>query len=188
MVTVLGHSGYLGFVVEKRWRELGATGPYVVCAFDDMELFERLGGKREHLGGGVIIPSTDAIAEDTEYARRKQRIERGAYAANLVVIRAGIIDIRPERQPKTAYCAWECNPLTPLEWADLAWEKRDQPGVHIAGREPLTRYAVHNAVAQVFDYPPPKKRCGKKLDRLQPQDRERPDILTALREFKDWLA
>jgi len=33
----------------------------------------------------------------------------------------------------------------------------------------------------------PRKRCGKPLDRIQSQDRDRPDIVTALTEFRDWL-
>jgi len=181
MVTVLGHSGYLGSIVERRWREKGWDGDYVVVCFDDLPLIWRLARS----GVGVIVPSTDAINEGSEYAARKRQIEDATVFADIVVIRAGIVDLR--KSHRFAYCKWECNPLTPLEWADLAWEKRDQPGVHVAGREPLTRFAVANAVSMVFDTKPPKKRCGTALNRLQPQDRERPDILTALREFREWL-
>lgn len=179
MVTVLGHSGYLGSIVERRWRENGWDGDYIVCTFDDLALIRRLARS----GPGVIVPSTDAIAEDGEYADRKREIED---IPGLVVIRAGIIDVRRKRQHPVAYCGWECNPLTPLEWAELAWEVRDRPGVHVAGREPLTRFAVASAVAQVFGYDSPIKRCGKKLNRLQPIDRPRPDIVTALEEFREW--
>lgn len=174
-MTVLGHSGYLGSIVERRWTESGWDGDYVVCTFDDVGLIRRLA-----TSGGVIVPSTDAIIEDTDYAARKREIEG---IAGTTVIRAGIVDIRKTN----GYCHWECNPLTPLEWADLAWEKRDQVGVYMAGREPLTRYAVGCAVAEVFGVPKPRKRCGQYLNRIQPKDRERPDILTALREFRDWL-
>lgn len=184
MTTVLGHRGYLGAVVKRRWAELGAEGDYQIVTFDDLNVIWRLAQG----GPGVVVPSTDAIAEDTKYAQRKRYIEAMAADEGLVVIRAGIIDIRPERQHAEAYCRWECNPLTPLEWADLAWEKRDQPGVHVAGREPLTRYAVASAVSQVFGTPQPRKRCGRSLNRVQAQDRERPDIVTALREFKEWLS
>jgi len=176
MTTVLGHRGYLGSIVKRRWEQMGWDGDYVIVTFDDLPLIRRLAKS----GAGVIVPSTDAITERTAYAARKREIES---IDGLVVIRAGIVDIRKSHE--FAYCRWECNPLTPLEWADLAWEKRDQPGIHVAGREPLTRYAVASAVSQVFGTPKPKRRCGAYLDRTQSQDRDRPDIVTALTEWRD---
>ncbi len=180
MVTVLGHRGYLGAVVERRWRELGVGGDYVVnCLFpDDIDLIGRLAGP------GVILVSSDAIAEDGTYAAGKRAVE--LYADEATVIRAGVVDIR--KRHDVAYTTWLCNPLTPLEWADLAYEVRDKPGLHVAGRGSLTRYDVASAVASVFGGPLPQpKAVYPGRTRCQVPDRPRPSLTDALVEFREWL-
>lgn len=179
MTTVLGHRGYLGKVVERRWHEMGWTGDYVVVCLtpDNLPLLRRLAARP-----GVIVPSTDAIAEDGEYAAAKREVED---IAGLVVIRAGIVDTR--KRHRDGYLNWYANPLTPLEWADLAWEKRDQPGVHVAGGEVITRWGIGSNVADIFGGPQPVRRVHPgDLDRAQPPDRER-SLRTALYDFRDWL-
>lgn len=179
MTTVLGHRGYLGAVVARRWAEIGETGDYVVCTFDDLDLIRRLARS----GPGVIVPSTDAIAEDTPYAARKRAIEA---IPGIVVIRSGIVDTR--KRYAAAYTNWYCNPLTPLEWANLAWEKRDQPGVHIAGREPTSRYRVARLVNSVWGgLPPEPVLADHRSDRRQPADGERPPVGVGLLQYRDWL-
>jgi dTDP-4-dehydrorhamnose reductase len=180
MVTVLGHRGMLGSVVARRWIELGASGDYTVNCIrpDDFTLTVTTATKTR-----LIQPSTDAIAEPGAYAETKRAIER---LPGIVVIRSGLVDIT--RQPPVAYTNWWCNPLTPLEWADLAWERRDAPGIHIAGREPVTRYEVAVAVANTFGGPLP---VGAEADRpgsrIQAPDRARPSLAEALAAYRDWL-
>lgn len=177
MVTVLGERGMLGSVVARRWRELGDTDHVVNCIRpDDLAVSRAF--------RGIIQPSTDAIAEDTEYAATKRELEA---IEGAVTIRSGIVDIT--RQPTVAYVNWLCNPLTPLEWADLAYEMRDTPGVHIAGRRLYSRYGVALAVAHVFDRPEPEFAvAATDNDRLQqPDDRVRPSLWNALIAYRDWL-
>lgn len=179
MVTVYGPNGYLGSVVVRRWAELGlADEPYVINCVrpDDLHLSDLLASQ-----GGLIQPSTDAIAEDSPYAAGKRYIEQ---LPDTVVVRSGIVDIR--NQPAIAYRNWLCNPLTPLEWADYAASVRTEPGVHAIGREPLTRFAVARTVADVFDMPPPTAVDGEPLDRLQPVG-DFPPLRDALIEFREWL-
>jgi hypothetical protein len=187
--TVEGH-GYLGQVVERRWEELGGhvalygepEAEYVVNCVqpDDVLLSERLAERYR-----LIQPSTDAIAEDTDYARTKRILERTPGA---VIIRAGIVDIRPERQPSIAYRNWSCNPLTPLEWADAAWLLRDRPGLHILGREPVSRFQVTDTVARLWDYPAPVPSWSEvPLHRVQESRAKYPPLSEALAEFKAWL-
>lgn len=189
MVTaaVIGERGYLGSVVKRRWAELGAdivtaaTADYVVNCIrpDDLLLSERLSETSV-----LIQPSTDAIAEDTDYAVTKRLLER----IPAVTIRSGIVDIR--HRLGVAYRNWSCNPITPLEWADLAWDLKDRPGVHVAGREPVSRYAVASLVAYVWDQPAPIPAWAEApLFRVQ-RDRERTwdTLLEALVEYREWLS
>ena len=178
MITVLGHRGYLGAVVARRWAELGETGDYVNCTFDDLDLIRRLARS----GPGVIVPSTDAIAEDTPYAERKRAIEA---IPGIVIIRAGIIDTR--KAHPIAYTDWLCNPVTPLEWADAAWARRDTTGVHELGRRDLSnRFAIAWFTAVLFHQPyrPTAAEGG-------PRDRTvlgviRTPLTDALTEYRDW--
>jgi hypothetical protein len=189
MVTfaAAGGGGYLGSVVYRRWAEHGAEftndGPdYIVNCIrpDDILLTERWAETSR-----LILPSTDAIAEDTDYARTKRILERTPGA---VIIRAGIVDIRPERQPSIAYRNWSCNPLTPLEWADAAWLLRDRPGLHILGREPVSRFQVTDTVARLWDYPAPVPSWSEvPLHRVQESRAKYPPLSEALAEFKAWL-
>lgn len=154
---------------------MGWDGDYVVVTFDDLPLIRRLAKS----GPGVIVPSTDAIAEDTPYAQTKREIEA---IEGLVVIRSGIVDTRKRNSRRS----WFCNPLTPLEWADLAWEKRDQPGVHVAGRGTCSRATVGAAIRAAFG----RKRYDTRSSfnsRVQSPDRPRPNIFEAVRQYADWL-
>ena len=175
MVTVLGHRGMLGSVVARRWAELGADGDYIVnCTYpDDLALITRLASRP-----GLIQPSSDAIDEATDYAAGKRAIEA---IPGIVVIRCGIVDIT--KQPAVAYRNWYCNPLTPLEWADLAWEVRDHPGVHVAGRETVSRYDIAKMLAVSGLV------LGRVsgLSRVQPIDRPRPPLAEALADYLVWL-
>jgi hypothetical protein len=186
--AILGHRGYLGTVITRRWAELGAEmakpdeADTIVLAIapDDLLLAEGLAGTCQ-----LILPSTDAIAEDTDYARTKRILERTPGA---VIIRAGIVDIRPERQPSIAYRNWSCNPLTPLEWADAAWLLRDRPGLHILGREPVSRFQVTDTVARLWDYPAPVPSWAEvPLHRVQESRAKYPPLADALTEFAEWL-
>lgn len=178
MTTILGHQGYLGRVVARRWHELGHQGDYVVVCLapDNLELLRRLAGRP-----GVIVPSTDAIIENTRYAATKRELEA---IGGLVVIRAGIIDTRKRNDNINAVC----NPLTPLEWADLAWELRDQPGIHPAGRETVTRHEIGWALSDVFGGDMPAAWDGPHSDRRQSQDRDREPLFSALQDYDLWLA
>lgn len=186
MVTVAVRGrGYLGSVVARRWQEHGAVlvadrADYTVNAIypDDLLLAVEWG-----MDGRLVQPSTDAIDEDTPYARTKRDIERLVPG---VILRSGIVDIRHDHA--SAYANWWCNPLTPLEWADLAWTLRDRPGLHVAGRDRLTRYEVAAAVAREWDRPEPASALAPEpLDRVQPDDRTWPPLAEALREFHRWL-
>jgi hypothetical protein len=181
-VTVLGHRGMLGSIVERRWREQGWDGDYVVnCLPDDLNLIDRLASRP-----GLIQPSSDAAGEDTPYGRTKLLIEL-RHGRRASIIRSGIVDIL--RQPDVAFVNWWCNPLTPLEWADLAWERRRDVGIHVAGRLPMTRWEVCQAVAEVFGMEPPEQGAASTpLDRIQHPDRRRPPLRDALIEYRDWLA
>jgi hypothetical protein len=192
-VAVLGHRGMLGSVVARRWAELGAN--VVTSSLRYPELADWAVGADiivncmagtvipANLHGWVIQPSTDAINELTPYAEAK----RAADSLASVVVRSGIVDVT--RQPARAYVNWFLNPLTPLEWADLAWQMREAPGFHTDGRETLTRYDVACAVAQVFGGRKPKQAWDD-----QPRARVmrthspwRPALTTALRTYRDWI-
>lgn len=186
MVTfnVIGHRGYLGRAVEKRWRELGAfpvpleAADYVINCVrpDNLALSRSLVGRR------VIFPSTDAIHEPTDYARMKDLLEGLAS----VTIRAGIVDIRHDYP--VAYTNWLCNPITPLEWAELAWDVRDLPGTYCAGRETVSRWEVAATVASLWGRPMPEAQLAERpLSRVvYDLDRAWPRLAPALRAFKDW--
>lgn len=187
MVTaaILGHRGMLGSVVARRWAELGAEigtiadAEYVVNCIrpDDLIVSERLCETSR-----LIQPSTDAIAEPSDYAIGKRLLER----LPAVTIRSGIVDV--SRLPPIAYRNWTCNPLTPLEWADLAWDLRDRPGVHIAGREIVTRWFIGAIAAAIWDLPSPAPAyADEPLDRAQPDARSWPDLASALAEYRAWL-
>lgn len=190
MVTfhVLGHTGMLGSTVARRWRELGAewadvcTADHIVnCVFpDSWGLLDALPKAR------VVQPSTDAISEDTPYAQTKREVERIALAGGGVVLRTGLVDLR--KQPAVAYANWFVNPLTPLEWAGLAWERKSSPGLHADGREVLTKYDVTLAVAREWDLDPPVPDIAQRPRwRLQPASRKWPPLADALRAYREWL-
>lgn len=182
-VRVLGNRGMLGRVVEERWRQLGATVVYDGTAHytvncirpDDLAVT----GSVLH---GLISPSTDAIGEDSDYARTKREVE----AVGGVVLRCGIVDV--DRQPTHAYINWRCNPLTPLEWANEAWDRKDQPGIHALGREVVSRFDVADDVALLWDRPRPWAMLGDtSSDRVMVDPIRRPKLHDALRLYKDWL-
>jgi hypothetical protein len=184
-VAVIGERGMLGSVVRRRWRELGAeivtaNADYIVNCIrpDDLLFSQRLAEASQ-----LIQPSTDAIAEDTDYAVGKRILEQ---IPGVVTIRCGLVDV--ERQPVAAHRNWSCNPLTPLEWADLAWDLRDRPGVHVAGREPVSRHLVASLVGYLWEMPQPVPDwADAPLSRVQPQDQEWPPLAEALMEYRAWL-
>ena len=184
-IHVLGHRGYLGSVVERRWRERGGfpvpleSADYVVNCIrpDNLILSQTLMGRR------VIHPSTDAIHEDTDYARGKRLLE----AMPGVTIRAGIVDVRHELP--VAWTNWLCNPLTPLEWADLAWDLKDAaPAVHMAGRETVSRWEVETTVAALWGRPLPEPRTADVPRSRVVHDPVRtwPRLAAALLAFREW--
>jgi hypothetical protein len=183
--AVIGGYGMLGSVVRRRWAELGAeivtsNADYIVnCIRPDDFLFSQRLAEASQL----IQPSTDAIAEDSDYAVGKRILEQ---IPGVVTIRCGLVDIK--RQPLAAYRNWSCNPLTPLEWADLAWILRDTPGVHIAGRETVSRYEVAANVAAIWDLPAPFPSWAEvPLWRAQQSDDDWPPLAEALYDFREWL-
>jgi len=182
---VIGHRGMLGSVVLRRWQELGATPDdadpeYVVnCTRpDDFLLAERIAETAR-----LIQPSTDAIAEASDYARGKRILER---IPGAVIIRAGLVDIRQRHE--TAYRNWRCNPLTPLEWADFAWSVKDRPGLHTAGRECVSRHQVASLVAFLWDHPQPIPGWAETpLSRMVDNETaESPPLVDALIEYREW--
>jgi hypothetical protein len=186
MVTfgVIGERGYLGSVVKRRWLELGATWDpidpdHIIYAIrpDDLALAFRLAET-----GPTILPSTDAIHENTDYASGKRALER---VPGAVVIRAGIVDTR--HAYGVAYRNWWCSPLTPLEWADLAWDRKDEPGLHLAGRETLTRYEVERLVAEVWDRPAPVAAFADDRNDRAINCGDYPPLRDALVEYREWL-
>lgn len=190
MVTyhVLGHAGMLGSTVARRWRELGAewadicTADHIVnCVFpDSWGLLDSLNKAR------LIQPSTDAIDEDTVYAITKREVERIALAGGGVVLRTGLVDLR--KQPAVAYANWFVNPLTPLEWADLAWERKSSPGLHADGRETVTKYGVALAVAREWDLDQPVPEMAPRSKwRIQPSSREWPRLSDAMHTYREWI-
>lgn len=183
---VIGERGYLGSAVKRRWQELGATWDaidpeYVINCVrpDDLALTARLAET-----GNLICPSTDAIAEDTDYARGKRAVERTPGA---VIIRAGIVDVRQDYP--VAYRNWRCNPVTPLEWADLSWDLRDRPGLHLAGREAVSRHLVASLVAYFWERAQPTPGWADiPLSRLvEDGEREWNTLAEALAEYREWL-
>ena len=176
MVTVLGSRGMLGSVVARRWAELGDSSHVINCIRPDNILLTFWLAENMRL----IQPSSDAIAEDSDYALGKRIIER----APAVIIRSGIVDIT--RLPAVAFTNWWSNPLTPLEWADLAWKYRDQPGVHIEGREAVTRYQIGMLVAEVWGLPEPTAVEGPYLSRVQPGTDWAP-LREGLIAYREWL-
>jgi hypothetical protein len=190
MVTyhVLGHRGMLGSVVTRRWAEHGAewtpvpTADHIVnCVYpDSWKLLEMLPKDR------VIQPSTDAINEDTPYACTKREVERIVLNAGGLVIRSGLVDLR--KQPTLAYINWFGNPLTPLEWADLAWELRERSGLYADGREPRTRYGLASEIATEWGLEQPHTAMAHLSNiRILPPSREWPKLHEALRAYHEWL-
>ena len=198
-VVVLGHRGMLGSVVTRWLREQGhevattdlrwpdslefAVSADVVidCMRGGWEVDAEapivLGYRCRHL----IVPSTDAWREPTEYARAK----RAAEMAKGVIIRAGIVDV--ERQPQRAYTDWRCDPLTPLEWIRQAWALRDSPGLHELGRHVIDRWTLALHVARVWGrrvWPDPAQ--GGPLDRVV-VGQGGIWIGDALEEYRAWL-
>lgn len=177
-VAVLGHRGYLGAHVARYLREWGAdvrttdlrwdgTPALVDWAAEHEYVIDCIRGHDTDLAPllatrcRLVIPSTDAIREDTPYAIGKRVMERTVRA---VIIRAGIVDTR--RRHPVAYTDWLCDPLTPLEWAEAAWAARDEPGVISVGRHPVDRWTIAMHVARVFGREFPRPGSGGRRDRI----------------------
>lgn len=128
----------------------------------------------------VIQPSTDAICEDTAYARVKRMSERVEGA----VIRAGIVDIN--RQPARAFTNWYCNPITPLEWAEAAWTTRSR-GIHEVGGQAVDRWTLACLVARIWDRPMPEPVEAEASNvRLVKETNGRP-LAMRLERYRRWL-
>ena len=207
-VAVLGHRGMLGSVVARYFAEQGADVQTTDLRYDGSGCLPSWAGKHDMtvncITGGwleyadlpgflamtaqrYIHPSTDAIGEDTAYAAMKRQGEDGT-RGRAVIIRAGLVDLR--RQHEVAYTNWLCNPVTPLEWARIAWSHRDaQPGVYQYGREPLDRYELSRAVRQLWHLPPPQPAIApESSDRTLTSLVNLPPIDVALLEYRAWLS
>lgn len=197
-VAVLGHRGMLGSVVARYLAEHGhevltfdarypdglidavaAAHPARVinCIKGGWAENAALPAHLEQLGLSVVQPSTDAVAEDSDYARSKLAGERG------MVIRSGLVDIHG--QPRVVFPEWTCNPLTPLEWARLAAAYVEE-GVTEHGGYPIDRYSLAVMVADIFGGEPPI------LGHAEPRSRvldvtHRRYIRDALLEYREWL-
>ena len=202
-VAVLGHRGLLGSAVARYFAEMGASVRTTELRYDGTPTLPKWAGQYElivncirggwaenaalpfalALAGRTIHPSTDALREDTPYAAQKRK---GDEAPN-VIIRAGIVDVR--RQPEIAYTNWTCNPITPLEWARIAWRLREaKPGVYQYGREPLDRYEISRLVRLLWLLPPPKPaRAKEPNNRVIASRANLPPIDVALLEYRQWL-
>lgn len=202
-VAVLGHRGMLGSVVARYFTEQGATvhttdlrygealiewcaGRLVInCIAGDT--WSTLSALPHELAGvaTLIQPSTDAYREETDYARLKRQGE----PPNAIVARCGLIDVT--KPLRFGYTNWECNPLTPLEWAKWAFQKTadsTSSGTVQLGRELTTRYAVAANVAALWGYEPPKPVvASRSLDRFMVDTTKRPKLAAALREYRAWL-
>jgi hypothetical protein len=189
MVTyhVLGHRGMLGSVVTRRWAEHGAewapipTADHIVnCVSpDSWTVLDMLPKAR------VIQPSTDAINEDTPYATTKREVESIVVNNGGLVIRSGLVD--PRKHHPLAYANWFVNPLTPLEWADLAWELRDRSGLYVDGRESMNRWRLGVTVAEVFGLERPHAAMATTSRiRILPSCRDWPPLAEALAAWRDW--
>lgn len=189
MVTfhVIGHRGMLGQVVQRRWQELGgepapiATADHIVnCVYpDDWTLLNGLPLAR------VIQPSTDAISEADGYAVTKRAVER-LVKPHGVVIRSGLVDLR--KQAEVSYTNWFVNPLTPLEWADLAWRLRTTRGLHLDGREMTSKHGVAVACHEVFGTVKPHPTLAPlSRFRIVHQSSPWPPLREALETYRGWL-
>ena len=191
VVAVLGHRGMLGSVVARWLREQGEDvrtsdergvdwidGGLVIDCTGDTTLPAIVAERCERL----IVPSTDAIDEDTPYAAAKREAEK----ARAVHIRAGIVDIR--QRHAVGYVDWLCDPLTPLEWARVAWALRDSvtPFTYIRGRHVVDRWTVATHVARLWDLAYPVPRYGGYRSRVQ-VGQGGPWIGQALDEYHAWL-
>jgi hypothetical protein len=199
-VAVLGHRGMLGSVVAQFLEQQG----HEVLTFEERFPGGLVAAIRDAkpkwvincIKGGwaenaelpkaldrfrLIQPSTDAIGEDSEYARSKAAGEYG------MVVRAGLVDIY--NQPKVAYPEWVANPITPLEWAKgasadihLGMER----GVHEVGGYPIDRYSLAVMVADIFGGEPPILGHGEPKSRVLKVTHHR-YIRDALLEYRAWL-
>lgn len=197
-VAVLGHRGMLGSVVARYLNEqrhevlvFGERYPDgLIAALNEAQPSCVVncisGGWPENAGlpseldtWPLIQPSTDAIGEDSEYARSKAAGERG------LSIRAGIVDIT--RQHRVAYPEWTCNPLTPLEWARLAERQLLRAdGVQEHGGYPIDRYSLAVMVADIFGTEPPILGHAEPRSRVMAVTHKR-YIRDALLEYREWL-
>ncbi len=203
-VAVLGHRGMLGSVVARYFAEQGAdvattelrwvpTLPSVLLTWastHDLVVNCIRGGFLEDallplvLGEHcrLIHPSTDAVFETSNYATAKRIGER----ANALTIRAGLVDI--DNQPAEAYANWYANPITPLEWAEIAWKWRHEPpGVRPYGRGAVSRWDVGCSVADVFGRTRPTVALAPETLWRVTETYDLPPLSEALTTFRDWL-
>jgi hypothetical protein len=200
-VAVLGHRGMLGSVVAQYLEQQGcevattdlrydgsdelplwaAEHGHVVNCISKGRLEASLSAHIVALRGMVVMPSTDAIGEDTEYAMHKRIAEQ----ADAIVLRSGIVDIT--RQPTIAYPEWMLNPLTPLEWAREAFYALQFPsGIRTLGGDPIDRYSLAVMVADIFGGEPPILGHAPAKSRVLKVTHHR-YIRDALLEYRAWL-
>jgi nucleoside-diphosphate-sugar epimerase len=201
-VAVLGHHGMLGRVVARRFAEKGArimttdqrhtlalvawarhADLIVNCAYepDSWETNAVLPVLLAR-AGHLIQPSTDAINEDSDYAAEKRMAE----TANAVVIRCSIVGSKPP--PPVAFTNWTWNGITPLTWADVAWEARERPvDVIVPGTAPISRQALYETVADVYGYRRPEaQEAPTAVDRALEVTWPTPPIREQLLRLRDW--
>jgi hypothetical protein len=199
----------LGAVVARRWAELGADvrttdlryphEPLVAWAVEHDLVINAIVAKDGTLDDlwtinarlpvelaartRLIQPGTDAVGGP--YAESKRAGERG------IVIRCGLVDI--DNQPDPAWRDWLWNGITPLAWADLAWELAAGPNRLVVPQSPpVSRAELAVAVAALFGRPQPTVAdSGQPLNRTRLVDGwpvPMPPIAAQLIAYRDWLA
>lgn len=186
-VITFGHrweSGLLDAIDVARpdWIINAIRGDWLTNGVLPHELAQRFPGR-------LIQPSTDAIGEDTEYARSKAAGETGA-----AIIRCSIVDPAGgllgtvARSPVfEADTAPHWNGITALAWAGIAEQVMDGRlwGLIVPGSPPTSIHDLATAAVETFGWPTrvvPRETQGP--DRVQVPTLDMPPIADQLREYR----
>lgn len=214
-VAVLGHRGMLGrrivaslpsrfhvFTFAHRWPDglleavEHARPDWVVNAIGGgvpewADLPRELGRR---FGPRVVQPSTDAIWEDTAYARAKAWAELGVLETGGHVVRCAIVDpagglLRAVGTAGTFHAdtAPHWNGITALAWAGVAEQVMDGrlSGLVVPGAPPTSIHDLALAAVRIFDWPTrvvPRDTQGP--DRVQRPTLVMPPIADQLAEYR----